>query len=44
MIELNSTITCPECAVQTKKEMQTDACLFFFEGPPIQQGDGFCAA
>ena len=33
MIELNSTITCPECAAQTKEEMPTDSCLFFYECP-----------
>jgi hypothetical protein len=33
MLELNSTITCPQCSGQTKQAMPTDACLFFFDCP-----------
>ncbi len=30
-IELNSTITCPECGHQKTEEMPTDACQYFYE-------------
>ncbi len=30
-IELHSTITCPECGVQKKEEMLTNACQWYYE-------------
>ena len=30
-IELESTITCPECGHSEKETMPTDACQFFYE-------------
>jgi len=32
-IELNSTITCPECEHVSTEKMPTDACQFFWECP-----------
>lgn len=32
-IQLDSTITCPECGTQTCARMPTDACQFFWECP-----------
>ena len=31
MIELNSTITCPECGFKKEEKMPTDSCQFFYE-------------
>ena len=30
-IQLESTITCPECGYKAKEEMPTTACQFFYE-------------
>lgn len=30
-IELNSTITCPNCGHQKEQTMPTDACQYFYE-------------
>jgi rubredoxin len=30
MIELRSTITCPQCGFQSEEEMPVDACLRFY--------------
>jgi hypothetical protein len=32
-IQLDSTITCPQCGTQTCARMPTDACQFFWECP-----------
>jgi hypothetical protein len=29
----SATITCPECGTQTREQMPTDACQFFFTCP-----------
>lgn len=31
MIELNSTISCPECGNSKTEQMPTDACQYFYE-------------
>ena len=31
MLELQSTITCPQCAGQTIETMPTDACQYFYD-------------
>lgn len=31
MVELNSTITCPECGHKTDEAMPTDACQYFYD-------------
>jgi len=31
MVQLNSTITCPECGHAASETMPTDACQFFYE-------------
>lgn len=31
MVELQSTITCPECAHSATETMPTDACLYFYD-------------
>src|SRR5215204_1382595 len=33
MPELQSTLTCPECAVRTAERMPTDACQYFYACP-----------
>lgn len=32
-IELGSTLTCPNCGHQSKEQMPTDSCQFFWECP-----------
>jgi len=45
-IELESTITCPECGFSKKETMPTDACQFFYEctncGVVIKPKQGDC--
>ncbi|WFE69195.1 GDCCVxC domain-containing (seleno)protein [Thiomicrospira sp. R3] len=31
MIEINSTLTCPECGNSKTEQMPTDACQYFYE-------------
>ena len=31
MIQLQSTLTCPKCGGQTREEMPTNACQFFYD-------------
>lgn len=31
MIELNSTLTCPQCGKSKTEQMPTDACQYFYE-------------
>jgi len=33
VVQLNSTLTCPECGFVTTESMPTDACIFFYECP-----------
>lgn len=33
MIELKSTLTCPECGHRVTNSMPTDACQYFFDCP-----------
>jgi hypothetical protein len=46
MIELSSTITCPECGYQSVEIMPTDFCLFFYDcagcGTQLKPKQGDC--
>ncbi|MEZ4698474.1 MAG: GDCCVxC domain-containing (seleno)protein [Rhodothermales bacterium] len=45
-VELQSTITCPNCSSQSRETMPTDACQFFWKCPScetiIRPKDGDC--